>query len=97
MFWVAPDLVVAGDRNVHVTQGRVRVAQSDGGDVDIGSFGQWLMVSTRIGHNQEAGLSESSLNLIGEGTRGEATVEGGSPSGGGELQHSSLEWAENTL
>lgn len=79
------DLVVAGDRNIHITQGRVCVAQSNGGDVDIGSLSQWLMVSTRIGHNQEAGLPESSLDLIGESTRGEATVEGGSSSGGGKL------------
>ena len=52
------------------------------------------MVSTRVGHKQEAGLSESCLDLIGEGTRGEAAVEGGGTGGRGELQHSSLKWAE---
>lgn len=48
------------------------------------------MVSARIGHDQEAGLPESSLNLIGEGSRSETTSEGGRTSGRGELEHGSL-------
>ena len=87
-------LVVTGDGNVDISQWRISVAQGNGGDVDVRSLSQWLMVSTRISHNQEAGLSESSLDLIGECARGETTVEGGSTSGRGKLQHSSLKWAK---
>lgn len=53
------------------------------------------MVSTRIGHDQETGLSESSLNLIGEGSGSETTSEGGSARGRGELEYSSLK--KNTI
>lgn len=87
-------LVVTGDGNVHVSQWGVSVAQSNGGDVDVGSLGQWLMVSTRVCHNQEAGLPESCLDLIGEGTRGETTMEGGGTGGRGKLQNCSLKWAD---
>lgn len=83
-------LVVAGNGDVHVSQWRVGVAQSNGGDVDVGGFSQRLMVSTGVGHDQETGLSEGSLDLIGEGTGGEATMEGGGTGGRGELQHGSL-------
>jgi len=89
-----PHLVVAGDGNVHISQWRVGVAQGNGGDVDVGCLSQWLMVSARIRHNEEAGLPESSLDLIGECSRGEATVEGGSTGGGSKLQNGSLKQAE---
>lgn len=55
------------------------------------------MVSTRICHNQEAGLPESSLDLIGECTRGETTMEGSGTSGRGELQHCSLKQTVQVL
>lgn len=48
------------------------------------------MVSPGVGDNQEAGLPEGSLDLIGEGARSEAAGKGGSASGRGELQHGSL-------
>lgn len=89
-------LVVTGDGNVHVSQRRVRVAQGNGGDVDVGSLSQRLMISTRICHNQETGLPESCLDLIGECTRGETTMEGGGTGGRGELQHCSLKWTERS-
>lgn len=91
VFFSWSHLVVAGDGNVHVSQWGVSVAQGNGGNVDVGSLSQWLMVSTRVCHDQEAGLPESCLDLIGEGTGGETTVEGGGTSGRGKLQHSSLE------
>lgn len=94
--FISSHLVVAWDGDVHVSQRGVGVAQGDGGDVDVGSLSQWLMVSTRVCHDQEAGLSESCLDLIGEGTRGEATMEGGGTGGRGELQHSSLKRTEKT-
>lgn len=90
-------LIVTGDGNVHVSQWRISIAQGNGGDVDIGSLSQWLMVSTGISHNQEAGLPESCLDLISECTRGESTVERGGTGSGGKLQHSPLKWKENQL
>lgn len=90
-------LVVAGNGNVDVSQRSVCVAQGDGRDVDVRGFRQRLMVSTRIGHDQEAGLSESSLNLIGEGSRSETTSEGGGAGGRGELEHSSLKDRQNHI
>lgn len=83
-------LVVTWDGNVHVSQWGVSVAQGNGGDVDVGRLSQRLMVSTGVCHNQEAGLPESCLNLIGECTRGEPTVEGGGAGGRGKLQHCPL-------
>lgn len=55
------------------------------------------MVSAGIGHDQEAGLPESCLDLIGEGTGGEAAVERGGTGGRGKLQHSSLKWKERSI
>lgn len=54
------------------------------------------MVGTGISHNQETGLPESSLDLIGKGTGGEATVEGGRTGGRGKLQHCPLQKREKT-
>ena len=72
-------LVVAGDGDVHVSQGRVGVAERDAGDVDVGGLSQGLVVGTGVRHDQEAGLPEGSLDLI------------GGAGGRGELQHGSLE------
>lgn len=83
-------LVVAGDGNVHIAERRVSVAQGDGGDVDVGGLRQWLVVGTGIGDNQEAGLPEGRLDLIGEGPGGEAAVERCGAGSRSELQHSSL-------
>lgn len=83
-------LVVTWDGNIHVSQWRVSVAQSNGGDIDVGCLCQWLMVSTGVSHNQETRLPESSLDLIGECTRGESTMEGSGAGGSSKLQDSSL-------
>lgn len=87
-------LVVAGDGDIDVSERRVGVAQSDGGNVHIRSFGQRLVVSTRVSHDQEAGLPEGSLNLIGERTGREASGEGGCTGGRGELEHRPLKETE---
>lgn len=87
---IIPYLVVAGDGDINISERRVSVAQSDGGDVHIRSLSQRLVVSTRVGHNQEAGLPEGSLNLISECTRGEASSKGGGTSGRGKFEHSPL-------
>ena len=70
-------LVVAWNGDIHISEGCVGVAQGNGGDVDVGRLSQGLMVSTGVGDDQKAGLPEGSLNLIGEGTRGEAAGKGG--------------------
>jgi len=70
---------------------RVRVAQGDGGDVDVGCLRQRLVVSAGVGHDQQAGLPEGGLDLVGEGTGGEAAVERCGAGGRCELQHGSLE------
>ena len=61
-------LVVARDGDVDESQRRVRVAQSDDGDVDVRGFRDRLVIGERIGDNQEPRLAESGLNLIGERT-----------------------------
>ncbi len=83
-------LVVAWDGDVNISQRGVCVAECNGWDVDVRGFCQRLMVSARICNDQEAGLPESSLNLIGEGSRSETTSEGGRASARGELEHSPL-------
>ncbi|KAF3846841.1 hypothetical protein F7725_003919 [Dissostichus mawsoni] len=85
------------DGDVHVSQWRVGVAQSDGGDVDVGSLSQWLMVGTGVCDEQEAGLPESSLDLIGEGTGGEAPVEGGGAVFLEEMTHTSAGFSMATM
>lgn len=84
-------LVVTGDGNVDVSKWGVSVAQGNGRDVDIRSLSQRLMISTGVGHDQETGLPEGCLNLIGECTRSEPTVEGGGTGGRGKLQHCPLQ------
>ena len=83
-------LVIAGNSDVHVAKWRVSVAQSNGRDVDIGGLSERLVVGPGIRHDQEAGLPEGSLDLIGEGTGGEAAVERCCTGSRSKLQHSSL-------
>lgn len=90
-------LVVAGDGDIDVSERRVCVAQSDGGDVHVGSLSQRLVVSTRVSHNQEAGLSEGSLNLIGECTGRESSSKGGGTGGGGKLKDRPLRQTTNQV
>lgn len=87
-----PYLVITRNSNVHISQGGVRVAQSNGRNVDIWCLSQWLMVSSGVSHNQKAWLPKSCLDLIGECTRGEPTMEGRSTGGSSKFQNSSLEW-----
>lgn len=96
IFWLWqvpwPHLVITRNSNVHISQRWVCIAQSNGGNVDIRCLRQWLMVSSGVSHNQKSWLSESCLDLIGESTRGETTMESRSTSGSSKLQNSSLEW-----
>lgn len=84
-------LVVAGNRDIHVSQRGVGVAQRDGGDVDVRRLRQWLMISPGVRNNQEPWLTESRLDLIREGTRGETSGNGRSPSSSSKLQNSTLQ------
>jgi hypothetical protein len=82
--------VVAGDGDVDVLEGGVGVAEGDDGDVDLGGFGDGLVVGAGVGDDDEAGLLELGLDLVGEGTGDEAA--GGEVGAGvlGELEHGAL-------
>jgi len=67
--------VVAGDGNIDEREGRVSVAEGDGGDVDIRSFDDGLSVALGVDDDQKLGFSELFGVLIGKST--------GSPSGRG--------------
>eukprot|EP00665_Eupelagonemidae_sp_cell47_P007452 gene7453-biopygen7962 len=71
--------VVARDRDVDVGQRRVGVAERDDWDVDVRRLGDRLVVRARVGHDEEAGLLERLLLLVGELAGGEAAGEGERP------------------
>ena len=83
-------LVVARDGDVHVAQRRVRVAQGNGWQVNVGGFREGLVVSPGIGDHQKPRLPEGGLDLVSEGSRGEAASNRSGSSGGSGLQHSRL-------
>merc|ERR1719433_1191646 len=83
-------LIVAWDGNIHVPHRGVSCSKSNDRDVDIRRLSDRLVVSARIRHNQKAGLTESSLDLVSEGTRSETSCNWCSPSGRCKLQHSPL-------
>ena len=70
------DPVVAWDDDVDEVKGSVGVAESDGGDVNVGGLNDGLVVALGVGDDQETGLLELLGDLIGEGS--------GDPPGGGE-------------
>lgn len=84
-------LIVAGNSNIHIAQRGIGVAQRNGGDVDIRCLCQRLMISPGVRNNQESWLTESRLDLICEGTRGETSSNRSSPSGSSKLQNSTLQ------
>lgn len=83
-------LVVAWDGDIDVTQRRVRVGECNHGNVDIRCLHDRLVVSVRVGDNQQTWLAESGLDLIGERTGCEAASNGSGIRVLGELQHSAL-------
>ena len=74
-----------------MAEGRVRVAQGNDGDVDVGGLGHRLVVGAGVGHDQDAGLAEGGLDLVGEGTGGVAPGDGGGAGVAGELQDGTLQ------
>merc|ERR1719331_2914869 len=69
---------------------RVSGGECNNRDVDIRGLSYWLVISTWISHNQKTGLTESSLDLIGECSWGETSCNRGSTSGRSKLKDSSL-------
>jgi hypothetical protein len=78
-------LVVGRDGDVHIGDGRVGIAKGNRGDVHVSSLLDGLVVSARVGHNQQAGLLEVLLDLIGERSWGVSTSQGLSTKILGEL------------
>ena len=70
-------LVVAGDGDIDELGGRVDIAEGDDGDVSVASLGDGLMVSPGVRDNQQTGLAEGGLDLIGEGSGSEPSGHGG--------------------
>eukprot|EP00298_Acanthocystis_sp_HF-20_P003818 c14162_g1_i1.p2 GENE.c14162_g1_i1~~c14162_g1_i1.p2 ORF type:complete len:288 (+),score=-90.85 c14162_g1_i1:21-884(+) len=83
-------LVVGGDGNVDVSQRRVGVAESDGGNVTIGRLLDGLVVGAGVSQDQQTRLHELLGDLIGQGTGGPAGSNGVSTGVLSELQHSAL-------
>ena len=69
-------LVVGGDGNVDALEIRVSVGEGNNGDVHVPSFANSLVVSTGISDNEQTGLIEALLQLIGEGTGSMASNSG---------------------
>lgn len=84
-------LVIAGNSDIHVAQRGVGVAQGNGGDVDVGRLCQRLVISPGVRNHQEPWLTESRLDLVCEGARGEAPGNRSSPSGSSKLQNRTLQ------
>eukprot|EP00736_Rhodelphis_marinus_P005849 Rmarinus@m.9027 len=83
-------LVVAGDGDIHVLEGRIGIAESDGGHVHVGRLDDRLGVSARVREDQKARLLEALVDLVSESTRGETASDGSGTSVLGELQHGTL-------
>lgn len=83
-------LVVGGDGNINKLQKRVSVSKRDDGDVDIGRFLDSLRISTRVGRDNQARLSEGAGDVVGECTGGETTNDGFSTNVLCELQSSTV-------
>jgi hypothetical protein len=83
-------LVVGGDDTIYVANLRVSVTDGNGGDVGIGSLKKGLAISVRVSDDDQSGLNELGLDLIGEGTRGETTGKRLGTSEGGKLQDGTL-------
>lgn len=83
-------LVVGGNGNIDVLGGGVGVAETDDGDVDVGSLLDGLGISAGVRDDDEAGLLERAGDVVGEGTGGESTSNGNGASVGSELQDGTL-------
>lgn len=64
--------VVARNSDVNVLERRVSIAEGDDGNVDKASLIKSLVVSAGVGDDEDTGLRELSLDLVGERTGDEA-------------------------
>lgn len=83
-------LVVGRDGNVDELGGGVGVAESDNGDVNVGSLLDGLSVGAGVGDDDETGLLERAGDVVGEVTGGEATGNGDGTGVSGELEDGAL-------
>jgi hypothetical protein len=79
-------LVVGGDGNIDVVEGRVGIADGDNGDVDVRSLTDGLVVDTGVGDDDQTGLLERLGDVVGEVTGSETSSDGLSSSVGSELE-----------
>jgi hypothetical protein len=82
--------VVARNDNVNVLNRGIRVAESNGGEIHIRSLSDSLVVSSGVSDEEETGLNELLLDLIGEGSRRVSSSDGLRSGEVGELQSCSL-------
>merc|ERR1712187_1056813 len=75
--------VVTRNNNVNIFSWRISVAQSDNWNVNVTSFSNGLMINLWIGDDNQSWFTETSLRVIGEGTRGES---GSTRSGANEFR-----------
>jgi hypothetical protein len=78
------------DDHIDVLGRRVGVAESNDGDVDVGSLLDSLGIGAWVGDDDEAGLLERAGDVIGEVTGGEATGDSRGTSVSGELEDGTL-------
>lgn len=83
-------LGIARDSNINKSERRVGVAESNDRDVDVAGLSDGLVVGSRVGHDQKTRLTESSLDLIGEGSGCEPSSNRSRSGVVSELQYSSL-------
>lgn len=79
-------LVVGGDGDIDVVEGRVGVADGDNGDVDVGSLTDSLVVNTGVGDDDQTRFLERLGDVVGEVTRGESSSDSLSSGVGSELE-----------
>ncbi len=83
-------LVVRRDRHVDILEGRVRVGESNDGDVDIGRLADRLVVDARVGHDDQARLLEGAGDVVRERAGGETSRDRLRASVGGILEHRAM-------
>ncbi len=83
-------LVVSWDCNIDELGWRVGVAESNDGDIDVGSFFDGLGIGSGVRDDDEAGLFEGSGDVVGEVTWGEATSDRLCAGVGSEFEYSTL-------
>jgi len=83
-------LVVARNGNIDITERAISVSEGNDGDVTIRGFSQGLVILDGVSDDQQARLLVLSLDVVGEGTGGEATGNWGSLGVRSELKDGTL-------